>query len=289
MITDAPPAGAVPEADVVLRDGSTAARATRDARGRAAPARLPRLALGGVALVPLLQRGRQPRPCRPQRRRRPTACRCSPSSGPEGTVVGHGTYRRRRTGAEVAFAVADAWQGHGIATVLLAHLAHAASVGRHRDVHGDRPALEPPHAPGLPRLGLPGVDAARRTTAWRSSSRPRCRARRGERFEERQRVADVAAVAHVLRPASVAVIGASRRPGTVGGEVVRNLLGGGLLRPAAPRQRAGRRGRRPADRPLDRRRRGRRRARRSSPCPAAAVIETARAVRGPRACARSSS
>jgi acetate---CoA ligase (ADP-forming) len=29
--------------------------------------------------------------------------------------------------AEVAFAVADAWQGHGIATVLLAHLAQSAS------------------------------------------------------------------------------------------------------------------------------------------------------------------
>jgi GNAT superfamily N-acetyltransferase len=36
--------------------------------------------------------------------------------------------RRARPGrAEVAFAVADAWHGHGIATVLLAHLAHAAS------------------------------------------------------------------------------------------------------------------------------------------------------------------
>ena len=52
-----------------------------------------------------------------------------------------------------------------------------------------------------------------------------------ERFEDRQRAADVAAVAHVLRPASVAVIGASRRPGTVGGEVVRNLLAAGYSGP----------------------------------------------------------
>ena len=51
------------------------------------------------------------------------------------------------------------------------------------------------------------------------------------RFEERQREADVAAVAHVLRPSSVAVIGASRRPGTVGGEVVRNLLAAGFSGP----------------------------------------------------------
>ena len=51
------------------------------------------------------------------------------------------------------------------------------------------------------------------------------------RFEERQREADVAAVGHVLRPSSVAVIGASRRPGTVGGEVVRNLLAAGFSGP----------------------------------------------------------
>ena len=52
-----------------------------------------------------------------------------------------------------------------------------------------------------------------------------------ERFEDRERAADVAAVAHVLRPASVAVIGASRRSGTVGGEVVRNLLAAGYSGP----------------------------------------------------------
>ena len=52
-----------------------------------------------------------------------------------------------------------------------------------------------------------------------------------ERFEQRQRVADVAAVAHVLRPASVAVIGASRRPGTVGDAVVRSLLSAGYSGP----------------------------------------------------------
>ena len=38
----------------------------------------------------------------------------------------------------------------------------------------------------------------------------------------------MAAVEHVLRPASVAVIGASRRRGTVGGEVLHNLVAGGF-------------------------------------------------------------
>ena len=50
--------------------------------------------------------------------------------GAEG-AVGHGTYIRAAPGrAEVAFAVADAWHGHGIATMLLAHLAHAAAAER---------------------------------------------------------------------------------------------------------------------------------------------------------------
>ena len=48
-----------------------------------------------------------------------------------------------------------------------------------------------------------------------------------QRFAERERSAAIAAVEHVLRPASIAVIGASRRRGSVGGELLHNLLAGG--------------------------------------------------------------
>src|SRR4051812_44500452 len=49
-------------------------------------------------------------------------------TGDEGTVIGHATFLADGRGrAEVAFAVADAWHGHGIATVLLAHLAQTAA------------------------------------------------------------------------------------------------------------------------------------------------------------------
>jgi acetate---CoA ligase (ADP-forming) len=49
-------------------------------------------------------------------------------TGGDSHVVGHGMYVRERPGdAEVAFAVADDWQGHGIATILLAQLADAAA------------------------------------------------------------------------------------------------------------------------------------------------------------------
>ena len=48
------------------------------------------------------------------------------------------------------------------------------------------------------------------------------------RFEERERTAAVAAVAHVLRPRSVAMVGASRRPGSIGAAVMANLVAGGF-------------------------------------------------------------
>lgn len=46
-------------------------------------------------------------------------------AGPD--VVGHGAYVRiDATHAEVAFVVADAWQGHGLATIMLSRLADVA-------------------------------------------------------------------------------------------------------------------------------------------------------------------
>ena len=149
----------------------------------------------------------------------------------EATVVAHGTYVWGAAGrAEVAFAVADAWHGHGIATVLLAHLAHAASnagidtftatvlAGNHRMLgvfHESGFLVSARRSEGAIEIEFP-------TSLSRDARR---------RYEERQREADVAAVGHVLRPSSVAVIGASRKPGTVGGEVVRNLLAAGFSGP----------------------------------------------------------
>ena len=206
--------------------------------------------------------------------------------GPEGAVVGHGTYITERPGrAEIAFAVADAWHGHGIATVLLAHLAQRASsegiatftalvmLSNHR-------MLQVFHDSGFHVSSRRKADTIEIEFPTSLSREAR------QRFEERQRVADIAAVAHVLRPASVAVIGASRREGTVGNEVVRNLLAGGFSGTAAPRQCARCGSRRPADRAAHRRRRGRRRARRHRGAGGRGARDHPR-VRGQgRACAR---
>ena len=76
--------------------------------------------------------------------------------GSEGTVVAHGTYICEAPGrAEVAFAVADAWHGHGIATVLLAHLAHAASTAGVETFTATVLSAQPPDARGVPRIRVP--------------------------------------------------------------------------------------------------------------------------------------
>src|SRR5438309_2921711 len=48
------------------------------------------------------------------------------------------------------------------------------------------------------------------------------------RFHDRDRVASVAAVTGVLAPRSVVVVGASRRRGTVGGELLANMVEAGF-------------------------------------------------------------
>ena len=123
----------------------------------------------------------------------------------------------------MAFAIADALQGHGLGTILLAHLAeaaHEAGVGvffaevlpqNHRMVEVFRESgfpVETSSEPGSIHVELPTSFGAMR---WSS-------------FEERDRLAAEAAVRRFLQPRSVAVIGASRRRGTVGGEVFHNLL-----------------------------------------------------------------
>ena len=155
----------------------------------------------------------------------PTASRSSRTAG-----------RRRRSSrtpptcatqgdaAEVAFLVADAWQGQR-------HLDDPARASRrHRraardpDVHRRGAPAQPPHDRGVPRERLPGRHAldARRDRDRAPDLALRTRRSRGSTSasgsppSRRSR--------SFLEPRSVAVIGASRRRGTVGGEILRNLL-----------------------------------------------------------------
>ena len=144
------------------------------------------------------------------------------------TVLGHGCALRTSAGgeeAEVAFVVARELRGEGVATAMLAHLAElvrAAGVERLTAV-----VLPENHAM---------IDVFRQ-----SGLQPRVRSEPGElhvtmpaelgaaareRYDMRDAEAAAAAVARVLRPRSVAVLGASGRPGSVGGAVLRNLVAG---------------------------------------------------------------
>jgi acetate---CoA ligase (ADP-forming) len=148
-------------------------------------------------------------------------------SGAAQAIVAHAAYiRTGRDRAEVAFVVSDAWQGHGIATILLGQLAAAAEAHgistftaavlpvNHRMIEVFRESgfpVDTRSAPGVITIELPTSLSADAIA----------------RFEERERIAAVAAVRSVLEPRSVAVIGASRRRGTVGGELLHNVIAGG--------------------------------------------------------------
>ena len=146
-------------------------------------------------------------------------------------IVAHATYvAGTEDRAEVAFTVADELQGMGIATTLLAHLAEAAEAGgirwfeaevlpeNHRMVGVFRDsgfAVKTHSVPGEIHLELP-------TTLGPEARR---------RFDERESVAATAAVRSFLVPSSMAVVGASTRPGTVGHETLRNVLEAGFTGP----------------------------------------------------------
>jgi acyl-CoA synthetase (NDP forming)/GNAT superfamily N-acetyltransferase len=149
-------------------------------------------------------------------------------AGPEGAIVAHACYVPDAPGsAEVAFAVADELQGHGIATLMLVQLAELA------DAAGITTLTATVH-PTNHRMLRVFRDSGFPTevTSEPGELHVRMPARLGpgarERFHEREAEAAVAAVRHVFEPASVAVVGASGRAGSVAGAVLQNLLRGGF-------------------------------------------------------------
>lgn len=145
-------------------------------------------------------------------------------TGDPPVLVAHATYVRiNEHKAEIAFVVADAWQDRGISTILLAHLAEVA------DRHGITTFLAEvlPHNHrmiGVFRASGFPVDMRSTPDAIEIELPTSLTADGVKRFQERDRIAAIAAARSFLAPQSVAVIGASRHRGTVGGEIVHNLL-----------------------------------------------------------------
>src|SRR6478735_7756576 len=146
------------------------------------------------------------------------------TTGAEERVVANAVFELERPErAEVAFAVADEMQGRGLATVLIAHLAQVASA---RGVTTFTATVLPENRKMISvfrESGFPvEVHASVDGIALEFPTELGEDARR--KFEDRDRVAAVAAVERVLRPRSVAVVGASRRAGSFGGAAFRHLL-----------------------------------------------------------------
>jgi GNAT superfamily N-acetyltransferase len=142
----------------------------------------------------------------------------------ENRIVAHAVFELERPDrAEVAFAVADEMQGRGLATVLLAHLAQVASA---RGITTFTATVLPENRRMISvfrESGFPvevhstpdGIEVEFPTQLGEDARR---------RFEDRDRIAAVAAIERVLRPRTVAVIGASRRPDAFGGAAFRHIL-----------------------------------------------------------------
>ena len=139
-------------------------------------------------------------------------------------VIGVARYDRwrHRSEAEVAFFVDDANHGRGLATVLLEHLAARA---REVGLTGFTASVLPENRKMITVFTAAGFETATRfadgIVEVRLGITPTPEAEAA--IEARARSAASQAVRRLLAPRSVAVIGASREPGSVGNEVVRNL------------------------------------------------------------------
>ena len=135
--------------------------------------------------------------------------------------------------AEVAFAVPDDMHGRGIATLLLEHL---VSVGRERGLRAFTAEALPENRPMLTVFADAGLPVQRRMTDGVVELTFPIPAGGDDRTLDgyldsvavRESLADVASLRPLLRPASVAVVGAGRRRGTVGREILRNVVTGGF-------------------------------------------------------------
>ena len=128
--------------------------------------------------------------------------------------------------AEIAFVVDGAVQARGLGTLLLEHL---ASVARHRGVRRFVAEVLAENQRMIHVIADAGLTYRTRTEG--PESEIVILLDQDDRYlsavGERERVSDVASLAAVLRPASVAVVGAGRAPGSVGHAVLRNLVDGG--------------------------------------------------------------
>jgi acetyl coenzyme A synthetase (ADP forming)-like protein len=146
----------------------------------------------------------------------------------EGKVVGHAAYYLISPGkAEAALVVSDSFQGRGLGTILMGQLAEAGAASGVTVFEAVVSSENTKMLEVLRSLGLktdlkvePGLIRATFPTSLSPTAL--------DAFERREAVASTAALEAFFRPKSIAVIGASRDPDTIGGALFHNIMEAGF-------------------------------------------------------------
>ncbi|WP_343964994.1 GNAT family N-acetyltransferase, partial [Kribbella koreensis] len=146
----------------------------------------------------------------------------------DGVVAGVASYEPMRADeAEMAFLIDDTVHGRGLGTLLLEQLAAVARERGIRHLHADTLAENAPMLRVFLDSGFrevhkldSGLVELSLDTAYS--------ARTLDRMAERESAAESRSLRPLLSPRCIAVIGAGRKPGGVGHEVLLNLLDGGF-------------------------------------------------------------
>ncbi|GHD01155.1 bifunctional acetate--CoA ligase family protein/GNAT family N-acetyltransferase [Zhihengliuella salsuginis] len=149
-----------------------------------------------------------------------------------GAIIGVGRYDRLDdpAEAEVAFNIADNTQGKGVGSILLEHLAAAA---RENGIERFSAEVLPENRKMLTVFAEAGYEVKRRfddgVVALEFPIDPTDRSRAV--MEAREHRAEARSLGGLLAPRSVAVVGASREWGSVGYSLLENLIEGGFSGP----------------------------------------------------------
>jgi acetyl coenzyme A synthetase (ADP forming)-like protein len=149
-------------------------------------------------------------------------------SGDGERVVGHAFYVAiDEQRAEVAFTIANDFQGRGLGTILLGQLAEVAAANGIKVFEAEVVASNHSMLHVFRGSGFPievNAHAGQLHVVFPTSFSAEAR----QQFERRESIAAVNALKLFFEPRAVAVIGASRHRGTIGGEIFHNLLSYGF-------------------------------------------------------------
>jgi len=155
-------------------------------------------------------------------------------SGPDERVVGHAFYAALdEHRAEVAFTIANDFQGRGLGTLLLGQLAEVAAANNIQTFEAEIVAANHAMLHVFRESGFP-IEVSAEAGQLHVTLPTSFTSEAVEQFERRETIAAVNALKLFFNPRAVAVIGASRQRGTIGGEIFHNLLSFGFNGPVYP-------------------------------------------------------